>query len=148
MSLKEILDRDLKEALKAKDGDKVSIIRMVRSVLKNKEIDDKKEADDQVVIAVISGMIKKTAEAITQFEAGNRQDLVDKSKKEIETLKIYLPEQISEEELEKLVLAAIAESAAASPKDMGKVMKALLPKVAGRADGKMISSLVQKKLQK
>ncbi|MBU4484927.1 GatB/YqeY domain-containing protein [bacterium] len=147
MSLIEKINTDLKKALKSRDELTLSVLRMAKSDIKNKEIDKRDELDENEVVAVLTGMQKRAQESLVQFEQGNRQDLADKTKKEIEILKAYLPEQLSEAELEGLVLEAISEVGAQSPKDMGNVMKALMPKMQGRADGKLVSSIVQKKLQ-
>jgi uncharacterized protein YqeY len=148
MVLKERIEADLKTALKSGDGVRVSVVRMVKAAITSKEIELKvKSLDDQGVIAVLNTLVKRANESIEQFEKGGRSDLVGKEKAELAVLKQYLPEQMSEADVEKLVIDAIKESGALGAKDMGKVMKVLMPKVAGRADGKMVGALVQKKLQ-
>ena len=149
MSLKERIESDLKVAMKSKDALRLSVLRMVKTAVGNKEIELKVNSlDDTQMMAVLTSIAKKAQESIEQFEKGGRGDLVEKEKSELSVIRSYLPAALSSEDLEKLVDEAIAEVNAMGPKDMGKVMKALQPRTAGRADGKAVSSLVQKKLQK
>jgi len=143
MSLRERLNDELKASMKSKDNLKLSVIRMVRSSVKNREIDQRHELDDQEIIEVISTLCKQRKESIRLFREASRKDLVDKEEKELELLLEFLPKQLTHEELEDLVRKTIAESGAQGPKDMGRVMKALQPAIAGRADGKMVSELVK-----
>ena len=143
MSLKERLKEELKVAMKARDELKVSTIRLVNSVIKNKEIDTRKELDDEAVLAVLSTSAKQRRESIEQYEKAGRTDLADKEKAELAILQTFMPEQLGSEEIEKLVREAAAETGAAGPKDMGKLMKALMPKVKGKADGKLVNEIVK-----
>lgn len=143
------ITEDYKQAMKAKDAVKSSTLSFLRSQLKNVMIDKKSEAlDDADVTAVIKKQIKQRQDSIAQFEKGGRSDLVEKEKAELAVLKSYLPQEIPVDELKKMIQEAIGESAASSLKDMGKVMKAVTPKVAGRADGKLLSDLVKEALSK
>jgi hypothetical protein len=147
MSLKDRLMTDLKQAMKDKDSIKKDIVQMVRAGVLQIEKDQKIEADDAVVTQVISKEIKKLSDVIPDFEKGGRDDLIAEANKKIEILKAYLPEQLSAEEIADIVKAAIAETGAASPKDMGKVMGAVTGKTKGRADNKLVSQLVKEALQ-
>ena len=132
MTLKERLNADMKEALKAHDADRLSTIRMVFSAVRNKEIDSRKDLDDEGILAVLATAAKQRRESIEQYEKAGRQDLVDKEKAELEVIMSYMPRQMSRDEIEALVKEAMAESGATGPADMGKVMKVLMPKVKGR----------------
>lgn len=147
MSLKEQLTSDMKEAMKAHDKDRLAVIRMVRGAIRQQEIDGKKELNDDDVIAVISKEVKMRKDSIDEFSKGGRDDLVAKTQAEIEVLMPYLPQQLSEAEVKALVEEAVAATKAATPKDMGKVMGVLMPKVKGRADGKMVNTIVRTMLQ-
>ena len=146
MSLKEQLANDMKEAMKAKEKERLAVIRMVRGAIKQQEIDNKVELDDDAVIAVISNEVKMRKDSIADFEKGGRADLVAQNEAEIAFLMPYLPQQLSEDEVRALVKEAVEQTGASSPKDMGKVMGALMPKVKGRADGKMVNTLVKEAL--
>lgn len=146
MSLRKRLDEDLKTAMKARDDVRLSVIRMVRSSAKNKEIELKKELDDQAIIEVISTLVKQRRESLKMFKEAGREDLVSKEERELELLLDFLPRQLSAEEIGELVDRAIAESGAQGASDMGKVMKLLMPHTAGRADGKQVSEIVKSKL--
>ena len=147
MSLKEQLTTDMKEAMKSHDKDRLAVIRMVRGAIRQQEIDGQKELSDEDVIAVMSKEIKMRKDSIEEFKKGGREDLIAKTQAEIDVLMPYMPAQLSEEEVRELVKAAVAETGAATPKDMGKVMGALMPKVKGRADGKLVNTLVRSMLQ-
>lgn len=147
MSLKEQLTNDMKEAMKAHDKDRLAVIRMVRGAVRQQEIDGKKELGDEDVLAVISKEVKMRRDSIEEFRKGGREDLVEKTEAEIAVLMPYLPAQLSEEEIRGLVQAAVAQTGAASPKDMGKVMGVLMPKVKGRADGKTVNAIVRSMLR-
>lgn len=146
MFLRDRLTSDMKDAMKAKDELKLSTVRLVRSAVKNKEIDSKRELDDQGIVEVIASLVKQRRESIRMFGEAGRQDLVAKEEQELAVLQGFLPRQLSRDELIELVVQAIEECGAQGSKDMGKVMKALSPLVAGRADGKMVSDLVREKL--
>lgn len=148
MSLKDQLMADMKEAMKARaEGkERLSVIRMVRSAIKNIEINEKKDLSDDEVIEVIAREVKQRRDAIPDYENGNRLDIVEGLKHEIDILMGYLPRQLSEEEIRSIVSEVIAEVGATSPKDMGKVMGKLMPKVKGKADGKVVSKVVKELL--
>lgn len=143
-----ILD-DFKKAMKDKDALKVSTLSFLRSELKNAAIDKRKQAlDDTEAIAVIKKQIKQRQDSIDKFKQGSRQDLADKEAKELEILKSYLPQEVSEEEIKAAVEEAIKKTGASSAQDMGKVMKELLSKFSGRADNKLVSEIVKARLVK
>ena len=148
MSLKEQLTEDMKTAMKAKAEGKqrLSVIRMVRSALRQVEIDGKKELDDNGVIDIISKEVKMRKDSIEEFKKGDREDLVAQVEAEIVVLMSYLPVQLSEDEIRSLVKEAVAASGASSQKEMGKVMGLLMPKVKGRADGKLVNTIVREML--
>ena len=147
MSLKDMLFNDLKQAMKDKDTAKKEIVPMVRAGVLQIEKDQKTEADDSVVITVITKEIKKLADVIPDFERGGRDDLIGEAKRKMDILKAYLPEQLSEDEIKEAVLAAVKETGAVSPKDMGKVMGAVTAKTKGRADNKLVSRIVMEVLK-
>ena len=140
MSLKEQLTADMKEAMKNKEKERLAVIRMVRGAIRQQEIDGQKELGEEDVIAVISKEVKMRRDSIEEFQKGGREDLVEKTQAEIDVLLPYLPAQLSEDEVRELVKAAVEQTGAATPKDMGKVMGVLMPKVKGRADGKMVNT--------
>ncbi len=146
MTLMSRIENDLKTGLKSGDKAAVVTLRMLLSAIKNEELKTGKKIDDNAVIAVLSTQMKQRRESVDAFEKGGRSDLVEKEEKEIEIIQRYLPKPLSEDELAKLVDEAIAEANAQSPKDMGKVMKIIMPKAQGRADGKTVSELVKQKL--
>ncbi len=147
MSLKDRISEDMKEAMKAHEKERLAVIRMVRSAIRQTEIDGKTELDDAGVIAVISKELKMRKDSLEEFQKGGREDLVEKTQKEIEVLLPYLPAQLSQEEIEGLVREAVEATGASSMKDMGKVMGVLMPKVKGRADGKLVNSIVKGMLE-
>ena len=146
MALREKLSEDMKNAMKARDELRLSTIRMIRSAVKNKDIELKRELNEQEIVEVIATLGKQRRESIRLFTEAGRQDLVEKEEKELAVLLEFLPQQLSREEVAELVEKIVAESGAQGAKDMGKVMKALMPHVAGRADGKMVSDVVREKL--
>lgn len=146
MSLKEKLMEDLKAAMKDKDIVRKNTVQMVRSSVLQFEKDNLTELDDEGVLDVIARELKKRRDVLPEYEKSGRDDLLADINKEIETLLAYLPEQLTPEELEEIVAAAIAEVGATSMKDMGKIMAAVMPKTKGRADGKMINAIVKAKL--
>ena len=148
MALKEQLAEDMKAAMKAKEEGKLrlGVIRMVRSAVRQTEIDGKKELDDDGVAAVIGKELKQRKDSLEEFKKGGRNDLVAKTEEEIQVLLAYLPKQLTEDEIRDLVKAAMEETGAAGPKDMGKVMKALMPKTKGKADGKLVNTIVKELL--
>ena len=148
MSLKERLTEDMKQAMKEKEVGKLrlSVIRMVRANIKNVEIDRKQELSDDEVLDVLAKEVKTRRDSMEEFKKANRPDLVESLEQEIVILMNYLPEQLSEAEVRTLVESAVAETQAVSPKEMGKVMAVLMPKVKGRADGKLINTIVREML--
>ncbi|MCH5138155.1 GatB/YqeY domain-containing protein [Clostridiaceae bacterium UIB06] len=148
MSLKEVLQEDWKQALKAKDKFKTDTISMARAAILLVEKTDGEQLDDEQVFEVLAKEVKQRREAILEFEKGNRQDLVDKANAEIEILLGYLPQQLSEEEISGIVRQAVDEVGAISMKEMGKVMAIVVPRTKGRADGKLVSQIVKQYLNK
>jgi uncharacterized protein YqeY len=146
MSLKDQLNESMKTAMKARDALRLSAVRMVLSMVKNREIDQKKDLNDQDVIEVISTLVKQRRESIRMYLEGNRPDLVEKEEAELEILLGFLPAQLSSAEIEALVDRIISETGAQGARDMGRVMKALTPLTAGKADGKSVSDTVRQKL--
>jgi len=146
MSLEERLVEEMKQAMKANDKLRLSTIRMIRSALKNKEIELRKKLEDEEIAKVIQVMVRKGEESVEQFQIGGRMDLVEKEKSEIEILKSFLPQPFSQEEILKIIDQSIQETQASSPKDIGKVMKSVIPKIGGKADGKLINQLVKERL--
>ncbi len=146
MSLEEKLLEEMKQAMKTNDKIRLSTIRMIRSSSKNKEIELRRKLEDEDIIKVIQGMVRKGEESIEQFQAGGRNDLVEKEKMEIEILKSFLPQPIPQEEIIKIIDETIQETQASSLKDLGKVMKAVMPRLGGKADGKVINQLVKERL--
>lgn len=146
MSLKETLMNDLKEAMKDKDIIRKNTVQMVRSSVLQFEKDNKVELDDEGVIEVIAKELKKRRDVLPEYEKSGRDDLLADINKEIETLLAYLPKQLTREELEVIVKDAIATVGATSMKDMGKIMAAVMPQTKGRADGKMINTIVKELL--
>jgi len=148
VELKAQLTEDLKASLRSGDKLRTSVIRLLSAVIKNREVEKRSPLTDAEVIQAISASCKQRQEAIEQFGRGGRQDLVDKETAELAILQSYLPAALSPDELQVLVQEAIRESQAASPREMGKVMALLMPKVTGRADGKIVSALVREMLSK
>ncbi len=146
MALKDQLDADLKAAMRDKDALKLSVVRMLKSAIKYREIELMKPLDDAGVLTVIASLVKQRRDSVEQYRAGNRADLADKEEAEIKVLQGWLPQQLSEDELRAKVDEAIAKVGAKGPKDMGAVMKALLPEVQGRAEGKAVSDMVKARL--
>ncbi len=140
----------MKTAMKEREAGKLrlSVIRLVRGAIRQQEIDGKKELTDEDVLGVIAKEVKSRRDSIEEFKKGNRQDLVDQNEAEIKILEGYLPEQMGEDEIRKLVAEAIEKVGATTPKDMGKVMKEIMPKTKGRADGKVVNGIVRELLAK
>jgi len=146
MHLKERLIEDMKDSMKKGEQVRLSAIRMVRAGIKNKEIEVGRELKDEDVVGVITSAIKQRKDSYTQFLNGNRMDLAEKEKKEIEVLSIYLPEQIGEDEIKKRLKEIISETGAATSKDIGKVMKILMPELKGKADGNLVNRIAREML--
>ncbi|WP_019636289.1 GatB/YqeY domain-containing protein [Paenibacillus fonticola] len=147
MNLSERLNEDMKQAMKSQDKFKLSTIRMVRATIKNLEIDLKRPLNDNEVLDILSREIKQRKDALQEFEKAGRDDLAANVKAEAEIIAVYLPEQLTEEEIQVIVQQTIQETGASSKADIGKVMSALMPKVKGRADGKLVNQAVQQLLQ-
>jgi uncharacterized protein YqeY len=143
MSLKARITEDMKTAMKAKESAKLSAIRLLLAAVKQKEVDERVELDDNAVIAVIEKLTKQRKDSVTQYEAAGRQELADVEKFEIAVLGAYLPEKMGAEEMAAAVAAAVAETGAKGPADMGKLMAVLKPKLAGKADMAEVSKLVK-----
>ena len=146
MSLKARLTDDMKAAMKGGEKDRLQVIRLANAAIKQREVDERITLDDAQVLAVLEKMVKQRRDSVQQYEAANREDLASVERYEISVIQTYLPQPLSEAEIEALVAQAIAESAAAGPQDMGKVIGLLKPRVAGRADMGALSGLVKKKL--
>ncbi|MFV1956150.1 MAG: GatB/YqeY domain-containing protein [bacterium] len=143
MTIRKRIQEDLKNSMKAKDGDRVSVLRLVLAAVKNREIELKSELDDEQILAEITSAAKRRKESIEAFKEGGREDLVLKEGKELAILEEYLPAQLSPEELKSLIQEAIESTGASSPGDMGKVMKEIMPRVQGKADGKVVNQKVK-----
>ena len=146
MSLKQQINDQVKQAMKGGDKARLKVLRMLTAAIKQKEIDERIELDDAEVLAVIDKQVKQRRESIEQYTAGGRPELAEAEQAEIDILSDFLPEQLSEEELEAMIVAAIAATGAESMADMGKVMGELKPRVQGRADMKQVSAAVRSKL--
>ena len=143
MTLKETFMEEMKNAMREKDTMKKNVVTMVRSAIKQYEVDNRVELDDEGVTEIISKEVKKRRDALPEYEKSGREDLVVSLKAEIEYLSKYLPEQMSEDEIKEVVMAVINETGAQGMKDMGKVMGAVIAKTKGRADGKIINVIVK-----
>ena len=143
MSLKVRITEDMKSAMKAKETAKLSAIRLLLAAIKQKEVDERVELDEAAVSAVIEKLVKQRKDSVTQYEAANRQDLADVEKAKIAILAAYLPEKMSAEDTAAAVAAAVAETGAKAPADMGKLMAVLKPQLAGKADMAEVSKLVK-----
>jgi uncharacterized protein len=146
MSLKNQLTEDMKAAMKSGDKERLGVIRLVNAAIKQREVDERIQLDDTQVLGVLEKMLKQRRDSIQQFEAAARHDLADKEKFEVGVLQHYLPAQLSGAEVDAAIAAAISEAGAQGPKDMGKVMGLVKPKVAGRTDMGKLSELVKAKL--
>ncbi|WXR61141.1 GatB/YqeY domain-containing protein [Peptostreptococcaceae bacterium AGR-M142] len=146
MALKEKLMEDLKIAMKEKNALRKSVVTLVRSAIKQIEVDQRVELADEEIIDIIAKQVKQRRDALEEFKKASREDLIDQTENEIEILKTYLPKQLTEEEIEVMVQQVIDEVDAKSMKDMGKVMGILSNKTKGRADGKIVSMMVKSKL--
>jgi len=146
MSLKARIQEDMKAAMRGGDKARLAAIRLIMAAIKQREVDERIELDDAQVTAVLDKMVKQRRESIEQYEKAGRTDLVDKEKAELEVIQTYLPEPLSEDEINALIDEAIAETGASSIKDMGKVMGLLKPKLAGRADMGAVSGKVKARL--
>jgi hypothetical protein len=146
MSLSEQLNEAMKAAMKARDSLRLNAIRMIRTAIKNREIDERHELDDQAVIGVLSTLVKQRKESAQVYREGGRPELAEKEEQELAIIQEFLPAQLGELELRAIIEAAVSETGATSPKDMGKVMKVVTGKTLGRADGRLVSELVKARL--
>ena len=143
MSLYDTIDSDLKSALKSKDSIRLSTLRMVRTALKNKEVELRRKLEEAEILRIFAQQAKQHKDSIEQYERGERHDLADKEKQELAILESYLPSQLGEEELRSVIKAIIAETGASGVKDIGKVMKEAMVRLAGKADGKIVNKIVK-----
>ncbi|WP_159879422.1 MULTISPECIES: GatB/YqeY domain-containing protein [Aquitalea] len=146
MSLKVRISDDMKSAMKAKDTERLAAIRLLMAAIKQKEVDERIELDDAAIVAVIDKMLKQRRDSVSQYEAAQRQDLADREKAEMTVLMAYMPQQLSEAEIDDLVAKAVVDSGAVSMQDMGKVMGLLRPQLAGRADMALVSARIKARL--
>jgi hypothetical protein len=146
MNLKTRITDDMKTAMKAKETARLGAIRLLMAAMKQKEVDERVELDDAAVVGVIEKMLKQRRDSIAQYEAAKRQDLADAEKFEVAVLSAYMPAGLAAEEIEAIVIAAVADSGAKAMADMGKVMAIVKPQIAGRADMAEVSKLIKAKL--
>ncbi|WP_416055798.1 GatB/YqeY domain-containing protein [Stenotrophomonas maltophilia] len=146
MSMKQQLTDDMKAAMKAGEKHKLGVIRLINAAIKQKEVDERVELDDTAVIAVLDKMVKQRKDSVTQFVAASREDLAEIERAEIVVIEAYLPAKMGEAEIVAAIQAAIAETGATGAADMGKLMSALKPKLAGQADMGLVSKLVKQQL--
>ena len=143
MSLKQRITDDMKAAMRAKEADRLNTIRMLLAAMKQKEVDERVELDDAMIVAIVDKLIKQRKDAAQQYEAGARQDLADKEKSEIVVLEAYLPQRLSADEVSAAVQGIVAELGASGPGDMGKVMGVVKTRLAGKADMGQVSAAVK-----
>ena len=146
MSMKQQLTDDMKAAMKAGEKHKLGVIRLINAAIKQREVDERIELDDTAVIAVLDKMVKQRKDSVSQYEAANREDLAEIERAEIVVIEAYLPAKMGEAEIVAAIQAAIAETGASGPADMGKLMGSLKPKLAGQADMGLVSKLVKQQL--
>jgi hypothetical protein len=146
MSISERLSDDFKKALKSGDRELVSVIRMIKAAVKNKEIEKGRTLNDDEICAVLMSFVRQRKESIDHFLKGGRQDLVEKERRELSIIQSYLPPQLTEEEIKEMIKEAIDETGASSLKDIGKVMKVIMSKAKGQVDGKVVSEYVKREL--
>lgn len=146
MSLKARIQDDMKSAMKARETERLAAIRLLMAAIKQKEVDERIELDDAAITSVVDKMLKQRRDSISQYEAAQRQDLADKEKAEMAVLMAYLPQQLSDAEIDTMIEGAILSSGAAGMQDMGKVMALLKPHMAGRADMAAVSARIKAKL--
>jgi len=146
MSLNEKIAQDLKAAIKAKNQIRVSCLRMLKTSVKNKEVENRRKLEDEEIRAIISSSVRKSKEAIEEFRRGNREDLALKETEEINILYEYLPRQLSSEEIEEILREIISDLSASGPKDLGKVMKSAMARMAGEAEGGAVNQIARRLL--
>tara|TARA_Y100000590_G_C15150385_1_gene799622 strand:+ start:42 stop:488 length:447 start_codon:yes stop_codon:yes gene_type:complete len=145
--LRETLDSDLKQAMRNKEALKRTVLRTMLSEIRNAEINSQTTLDDEGIISVLTKQVQQRKDSVEAYEAANRQDLVEKETAEINIISVYLPEQLPQEEVERIIEDVISQSGSSSLDDMGKVMGLVMPQVKGRADGKIVNAIVTKKLR-
>ena len=145
--LRETLDSDLKEAMRNKEALKRTVLRTMLSEIRNAEINSQTTLDDEGIISVLTKQVQQRKDSVEAYEAANRQDLVAKESEEINIISVYLPEQLPQEEIEQIIDSAISQSGASSLDDIGKIMGLVMPQVRGRADGKIVNTIVTSKLR-
>ena len=145
--LRETLDSDLKEAMRNKEALKRTVLRTMLSEIRNAEINSQTTLDDEGIISVLTKQVQQRKDSVEAYEAANRQDLVAKESEEINIISVYLPEQLPQEEIEQIIDSAISQSGTSSLDDMGKIMGLVMPQVRGRADGKIVNTIVTSKLR-
>ena len=148
MSLKEQITEDMKSAMRAKEADRLSTIRMLLAAMKQKEVDERVTLDDTMVVAIVDKLIKQRKDSVAAFQQAGRTDLADKESAEIKVLEAYLPQRLSADEINAAVAAIVAETGASGPGDMGKVMGAVKTRLAGKADMSLVSAAVKQALSK
>ena len=148
MSLLTTLNEDMKQAMRAKDKETLQVIRMLKASIQNEQIKKGQDLNDEEELTVLSREMKQRRDSLAEFEKADRTDLADKVKKEIVIVENYLPAQLSEEEIRTIVTEAVAKTGATSPKEFGKVMGAVMPKVKGKADGNQVNAIVKELLNK
>ncbi len=146
MNYKETIEREMVQAAKAQDKERLSALRLIKNTLHNREIDLRRELEDTEFLQAMASMAKQRSDSIEQFKNGGRQDLVEKESRELKVIQEFLPSQLSEEEVAREIEAAIDEAGATGLRDMGKVMKILMPKLTGKADGKLVGDKVKARL--
>ncbi|AND41559.1 MULTISPECIES: GatB/YqeY domain-containing protein [Cytobacillus] len=146
MSLLERLNEDMKQAMRNKEKEKLTVIRMIKASLQNEAIKLGKDLNEEQELTVLSREVKQRKDSLHEFEKAGREDLVEKIRTELQYVELYMPKQLSEDEVSKIVAETVAETGASSKADMGKVMAAIMPKVKGKADGSLVNKLVQQHL--
>lgn len=146
MDLKERITDNMKTAMRARDKDRLGVIRLIQAAIKQREVDERITLDDTQVLAALDKMLKQRRDSITQFESGNRQDLADKEKFEVDIIREFMPQALTDAEIDTLIDEVMTQTGAASIKDMGKVMGALKPKIQGRADAGAVSAKIKQRL--
>ncbi|MCX7273450.1 MAG: GatB/YqeY domain-containing protein [Burkholderiales bacterium] len=148
MTLKERINEDMKSAMRARQAERLSAIRMLMAAIKQREVDERIVADDPLIVGITDKLIKQRKDSLTQFEQAGRQDLADRERAEIETLSVYLPQQADAAEIEAAIEETLTHVGATGPQDMGKVMAVLKPKLAGRTDLSAVSAQVKARLNR
>ncbi|MBN1627284.1 MAG: GatB/YqeY domain-containing protein [Deltaproteobacteria bacterium] len=146
MTLEEQINEDMKNAMKSKDESRLSCIRFLKAAIKNRQVEKRDKLDDDEICSIISSLIRRATDSVKEFRQGGREDLAAKEEKEIEIMSRYLPKQLSTEEIEAILSETVSELSARGPKDLGKVMKAAMVKMAGRAQGREVNEIAKRLL--